>query len=98
MGRKLDIDTLSQQFERFDFDGSGALDEREYEQLAKSSLLSKEQAARLWSVLDKNDDGLIRADEFREGFITMMKERAWLRHCPTCRCDTTPQLEPSGFR
>ena len=57
MGRKLDIDTLSKQFERFDFDGSGALDEREYEQLAKSSLLSKEQAARLWSVLDKNDEG-----------------------------------------
>ena len=60
------------------------VDKEEYARFTKEVNVTRQQAAALWNVLDKDHSGVVEVSEFHEALRNLQKARAWLRYCPEC--------------
>lgn len=83
LASKLDVDVLGSSFARF----AGAdekMDREEYARFTKETNITRQQAASLWNILDRDHSGMVDVKEFYEALSNLQQARAWLRYCPDC--------------
>ena len=79
----LDTNQLSANFLRF-AGGDEKMDASEFDNFTKKQNITRQQAASLWLLLDRDGNGLIEKHEFAEAIVQLQQYRAWLRFCPDC--------------
>ena len=83
LSEALDLDKLRQAFVKY-AGHNEEMDEEEFKIFARKLQMNDRVAAMLWRNFDNDGNGLIDANEFKEGLEKLTSARAWLRFCPTC--------------